>query len=183
MNKVFSVLTFLFSIILIGCDDTLQQPVDISSYEKRVPGGKDTIKRDSVRIKNGVPYQAVLDCLNLTRQQRISIDEVIAISNQCHIDCKKEFNTSIKTLRFEYKAKLDQYKNVEKTDSVKIEITKINSEFHNSSKKLETEYKLKLSECKKNLLSEIEKYLTPEQIILWNRWKIDGKLPCGSIKP
>ena len=119
-------------------NENLNQPQDISMFEKRTP----ITNRDSV--KNRVPLQKALECLNLTRDQRLVIDSNIREERLCSVECKKEFNDAIKTLREEYKSKLEKYRGVEKTDEIKKEIEILTFEFRQSQKDLEKEYRKKM---------------------------------------
>ena len=97
--------------------------------------------------------------------------------------CKKEFNDAIKTLREDYKSKLEKYRGVEKTDEIKKEIQIITFEFRQTSRDLEKEYRRKMEVCLKNTFTSIEKYLRKDQLTLWNLWKATGKIPCDRVKP
>lgn len=167
----------LVSLLFIGCNENLNQPQDISMFEKRTP----VTNRDSV--KNRVPLQKALECLNLTRDQRLVIDSIIIEERLCSVDCKKEFNDGIKTLREEYKTKLEKYRGVEKTDEIKKEIEILTFEFRQSQKDLEKEYRKKMEQCVKNTMASIEVFLRKDQLTLWNLWKATGKIPCDRVKP
>ncbi len=176
MKHIF-ILISLLSIFFVGCNENLNQPQDISMFEKRTP----ITKKDSV--KSRVPLQRALECLNLTREQRIVIDSIIREERLCSIECKKEFNDEVQTLREEYRSKLEKYRNVEKTDEIKKEIEIINFEFRQTQKDMEKEYKSKMESCVKTTLSSIELYLRKDQLTLWNLWKATGKIPCDRVKP
>jgi hypothetical protein len=102
---------------------------------------------------------------------------------QCSIECKKEFQESIITLRQEYNAKMEQYRRVRKTDEIKKEIEILNFEFRQTQRDLEKEYKEKISVCVKNTHISIEVLLRKDQLTLWNFWKATGKVPCDRVKP
>ena len=165
------------SILLVGCNEHINQPQDITMFEKRTP----VTNRDSV--KNRVPLQRALECLNLTREQRLVIDSIIREERICTIECKKEFNDVIKTLREDYKSKLEKYRGVEKTDEIKKEIQIMTFEFRQTSRDLEKEYRRKMEVCLKNTFTSIETYLRKDQLTLWNLWKATGKIPCDRVKP
>jgi hypothetical protein len=171
----------LIAILLIsgiyGCTDNLNQPQDISMFEKRAP----ITTRDSV--KNRVPIYKALECLNLTREQKVIIDSIIRQERLCSIECRKEFNDNIKILRQEYKAKLEKFSGVERTDDVKKEIEIITFEFRQTQRDLEVEYRKKMTVCVKNTLNSIESYLRKDQLTLWNIWKATNKIPCDRVKP
>lgn len=175
MKKFISML--FVSILLVGCNENINQPQDITMFEKRTP----ITNRDSV--KNRVPLQRALECLNLTREQRLMIDSIIREERICTIECKKEFNDAIKTLREDYKSKLEKYRGVEKTDEIKTEIQLLNFEFRQTSRDLEKEYRRKMEVCVKNTFTSIETYLRKDQLTLWNLWKATGKIPCDRVKP
>ena len=174
--KSFISLLFL-TLFFVGCNENINQPQDISMFEKRTP----ITKRDSV--KSRVPLQKALECLNLTREQRLIIDSIIREERLCSIDCKKEFNYAIQTLREDYKSKLEKYRGVEKTDEIKKEIQIMTFEFRQTSRDLEKEYRRKMEVCLKNTFTSIEKYLRKDQLTLWNLWKATGKIPCDRVKP
>lgn len=175
MKKFISLL--FISLLFFGCNENLNQPQDISMFEKRTP----VTNRDSV--KNRVPLQRALECLNLTREQRLVIDSIIREERLCSMDCKKEFNDAIQTLREEYKSKLEKYRGVEKTDEIKKEIEILTFEFRQSQKDLEKEYRKKMEQCVKNTMASIEVFLRKDQLTLWNLWKATGKIPCDRVKP
>jgi hypothetical protein len=145
-------------------------------FEKRIPIKKDSIKRH-------IPIEQVLPCLGLTREQDSVIRLILKEEKQCSIECKKEFQESIKILRQEYNAKLEKYRRVEKTDEIKKEIEILNFEFRQTQRDLEKEYREKMALCIKNLNTDIEALLRKDQLTLWNIWKATGKVPCDRVKP
>ena len=163
------------SLFFIGCNENLNQPQDITMFEKRTP----VTNRDSV--KNRVPLQRALECLNLTREQRLVIDSIIREERICTIECKKELNEGIKTLREDYKVKMEKYRGIEKTPEIKKEIEIITAEFRQTQRDLEKEYRIKMEECKKNTFTFIEAILRKDQLTLWNLWKSTGKIPCDRV--
>ena len=174
--KKFISLLFL-TLFFVGCNEKINQPQDISMFEKRTP----ITKRDSV--KSRVPLQKALECLNLTREQRLVIDSIIREERICTIECKKELNDAVKALQEQHKAKLEKYRGVRKTDEIKKEIEIINFEFRQSHQDLLKEHRLKMEQCVKNTLISIEVYLRKDQLTLWNLWKATGKIPCDRVKP
>jgi hypothetical protein len=125
----------------------------------------------------------VLPCLGLSREQDSVIRLILREEKQCSIECKKEFQESIKTLRQEYNAKMEKYRRVEKTDEIKKEIEIITFEFRQTHRDLEKEYKQKMAFCVKNTHTYIETLLRKDQLTLWNIWKATGKVPCDRVKP
>jgi hypothetical protein len=176
MKKFLSVFFITLSMFVIGCNENPLPTSDTTIFEKRTPIQKDTVKRR-------IPIEQVLPCLGLTREQDIAIRLILQEEKKCSIECKKEFQESIKILRDEYKAKLQKYRGVEKTDEIKKEIEIINFEFRQSQRDLEKEYRVKMAECIKILHTDIEELLTKDQLTLWNIWKATGKVPCDRVKP
>lgn len=177
MKKMILLLLVPFTLFFVGCKDNLNEPQDVTMFEKRTfTTSKDTTKKR-------VPLHKALECLNLTREQRSVIDSIISEERICTIECKKDFNYGIKTLREEYKAKLEKYRNVEQTNEIKKEIEILTFEFRQTQRDLEKEYKEKMSICVKNTLDFIEIYLRKDQLTLWNLWKATGKIPCERTKP
>ena len=175
MKKIIGLL--FVSLLFVGCNENLNQPQDISMFEKRTP----ITKRDSV--KNRVPLQRALDCLNLTREQRLVIDSIIREERICTIECKKEFNEAVQTLREEHRSKMEKYRGVEKTDEIKKEMEILTFEFRQSQRDLEKEYRQKMETCVKNTFVSIEVFLRKDQLTLWNLWKATGKIQCDKVKP
>jgi hypothetical protein len=171
------IILFFVTVFLVGCNENLNQPQDISMFEKRTP----VTNRDSV--KNRVPLQRSLECLNLTREQRLVIDSIIREERICTMECKKELNDAIETLREEYKSKFEKYRGVERTDEIKKEIEILTFEFRQSNRDIEKEYRRKMEVCVKNTMTSIEVYLRKDQLTLWNLWKATGKIPCDRVKP
>lgn len=171
------IILFFVTVFLVGCNENLNQPQDISMFEKRTP----VTNRDSV--KNRVPLQRALECLNLTREQRLVIDSIIREERICTMECKKELNDAIETLREEYKSKFEKYRGVERTDEIKKEIEILTFEFRQSNRDIEKEYRRKMEVCVKNTMTSIEVYLRKDQLTLWNLWKATGKIPCDRVKP
>lgn len=165
------------SLLFVGCNENINQPQDITMFEKRTP----VANRDSV--KNRVPLQRALECLNLTREQRLVIDSILREERICSIECKKEFNDAVKTLREQHRASLEKYRGVEKTDEIKKEIQMINFEFRQTQRDLEKEYRKKMQVCVDTTLDCIESYLRKDQLTLWNLWKATGKIPCDRVRP
>lgn len=177
MKTMIFLLLTTFTLFFVGCKENLNEPQDISMFEKRTPVA------NNGDIKKRVPLNKALECLNLTREQRKVIDSIILEERICTIECKKDFNDGIKILREEYKAKLEKYRNVEKTNEIKKEIEILTFEFRQTQRDLEKEYKEKMSICVKNTLVSIEVYLRKDQLTLWNLWKATGKIPCERTKP
>ena len=165
------------SLLFVGCNENINQPQDISMFEKRTP----VTNRDSV--KNRVPLQRALECLNLTREQRLIIDTIIREEKICSMECKKELNEGIKTLQEDYKSKIEKYRGVEKTAEIKKEIEILTFEFRQTQRDLEKEYRTKMEHCVKNTFVFIEAILRKDQLTLWNLWKATGKIPCDRVKP
>jgi len=173
MNKFIGLLCV--SLLFVGCNQNINQPQDITMFEKRTP----VTNRDSV--KNRVPLQKALECLNLTREQRLVIDSIIREERICSIECKKELNEGIKILQEDYKAKMEKYRSVEKTVEIKKEIEIITFEFRQTQRDLEKEYRIKMEQCVKNTFVFIEAILRKDQLTLWNLWKSTGKIPCDRV--
>jgi hypothetical protein len=95
MKKFLSVLVITLSFIAIGCNENSLQTLDTSVFEKRTP-----VKKDTVRKR--VPIEQILPCLGLTREQHIIISGILKEGKKCEIECKTEFNDSVKILRQEY---------------------------------------------------------------------------------
>ena len=175
MKRIISLV--LVSLFFVGCEENLNQPQDTSMFEKRTP----VVKRDSVKAR--VPMERALECLNLTREQRLVIDSIRMEERMCTVECKKEFNDAVKILREEYRAKMEKYRGVPITKENQKEIEIIKFEFRQTQRDLEREYRLKMESCKKNLYVSIESVLRADQLTLWNLWKATGKIPCDRIKP
>jgi hypothetical protein len=169
-------IVIVFSLVFIGCNENPLLTTDTTIFEKRTPIQKDTVKRR-------IPIEQVLPCLGLTRQQDSVIRLILREEKQCSIECKKEFQESIITLRQEYNAKMEQYRRVRKTDEIKKEIEILNFEFRQTQRDLEKEYKEKITVCVKNTHISIEVLLRKDQLTLWNFWKATGKVPCDRVKP
>jgi hypothetical protein len=176
MKKFLLLVIVSISMIAIGCNENPLPTSDTTIFEKRTPVQKDTIKRR-------IPIEQVLPCLGLTRQQDSVIRLILREEKQCSIECKKEFQESIITLRQEYNAKMEQYRRVRKTDEIKKEIEILNFEFRQTQRDLEKEYREKMAVCNKNLNTDIEALLRKDQLTLWNIWKATGKVPCDRVKP
>jgi len=176
MKRFLFIFSFILSVVFIGCNENPLPTSDTTTFEKRIPIKKDSIKRH-------IPIEQVLPCLGLTREQDSVIRLILKEEKQCSIECKKEFQESIKILRQEYNAKLEKYRRVEKTDEIKKEIEILNFEFRQTQRDLEKEYREKMALCIKNLNTDIEALLRKDQLTLWNIWKETGKVPCDRVKP
>jgi len=176
MKKFLLLVIASLSIIVIGCNENPLLTTDTTIFEKRTPIQKDTVKRR-------IPIEQVLPCLGLTRQQDSVIRLILREEKQCSIECKKEFQESIITLRQEYNDKMEQYRRVRKTDEIKKEIEILNFEFRQTQRDLEKEYREKMAVCVKNTHIYIETLLRKDQLTLWNLWKATGKVPCDRVKP
>jgi len=176
MKKFLLLLVVGVSMFVIGCNENPLPTSDTTIFEKRTPVQKDTVKRR-------IPIEQVLPCLRLTREQDSVIRLILKEEKECTIECKKEFQESIKTLRQEYNTKMEKYRRVEKTDETRKEIEILTFEFRQTQKDLEKQYKEKMSLCAKNLNTDIETILRKDQLTLWNLWKATGKVPCDRVKP
>lgn len=177
MKAFFISIFFILSIVTIGCNEQTTTPDNTQSFEKRLPISSNN------RVKNTIPFQRALECLNLTREQRLVIDSIINEEKNCSIECKKEFQDAIKIIEEDRKAKLQKYRGIPTTDDTKKEIEIINYEFSQLRKDLIKEYRLKMAECKNTMFSYIEAILRNDQLTLWNLWKSTGKIPCERTKP
>lgn len=170
-------MSIIFTLFFIGCNQTNTQPEDISVYLKRTP-----IKsKDSVKVR--VPIYKAIECLNLTRNQKLFIDTILIEERECTKQCKIQLHDSIQIIQEQYKQKMDVYRNVEKTDSVRKEIQLISKEFRQLRADVEKEYKDNMKVCNENLYKSIESILRLDQLTLWNIWKETGKIPCNIVRP
>jgi hypothetical protein len=176
MKRFLFIFSFILSVVFIGCNENPLPTSDTTTFEKRIPIKKDSIKRH-------IPIEQVLPCLGLTREQDSVIRLILREEKQCSIECKKEFQESIKTLREEYQSKLQKYRGVQNTPEIQKEIEIIRFEFRQSQRDLEKEYREKMAVCNKNLNTGIEALLRKDQLTLWNIWKATGKVPCDRVKP
>jgi hypothetical protein len=176
MKKFLFLLMIGISMFVIGCNENPLPTSDTTIFERRTPVQKDTVKRR-------IPIEQVLPCLGLTRQQDSVIRLILREEKQCSIECKREFQESIKTLRQEYNVKMEKYRRVEKTDEIRKEIEILTFEFRQTQRDLEKEYREKMAVCNKNLNTDIEALLRKDQLTLWNIWKATGKVPCDRVKP
>ena len=176
MKKFLLVFLISLSIFVVGCNENPLPTSDTTVFEKRTPIQKDTVKRR-------IPIERVLPCLGLTREQDSVIRLILREEKQCSIECKKEFQESIKTLRQEYNAKMEKYRRVEKTDEIKKEIEMITFQFRQTQRDLEKQYRERTAVCVKNTHTDIEVLLRKDQLTLWNIWKATGKVPCDRVKP
>lgn len=170
------IFTLLISTIFISCNQEDVTSPNTIMFEKRTPIQKDTVKRR-------VPIEQALGCLGLTREQYIVIMEIVKEGKNCEIECKKEFQESVKILREEYKSKMENYRKVRKTDEIKKEIEIITFEYRQTLRDLEREHREKMALCVKNTHTDIEVLLRNDQLTLWNIWKATGKIPCDRVKP
>ncbi len=102
MKKFLFLLMIGISMFVIGCNENPLPTSDTTIFEKRTPIQKDSVKRR-------IPIEQVLPCLGLTREQDSVIRLILREEKQCSIECKKEFQESIQTLRQEYNAKMEKY--------------------------------------------------------------------------
>jgi len=176
MKKFIGLFLISFAFIFISCNENPLPTSDTTIFEKRIPIQRDTVKRR-------ISVEKVLPCLGLSREQDSVITFILKEHKKCEIQCKKEFQDSIKIIREEYNANMEKYRGVEKTDEIKKEIEIITFEFRQTQRDLEKEYKIKMTECIKELHSKIEAILRKDQLTLWNLWKATGKVPCDRVKP
>ena len=174
MKIILDVLIILFFGLLTSCSDTSIEILDTTVSEKVIPS-----KRDSLYVKSSI--EDVLNCLSLTRNQRYVIDSVIRIRKQCNIECKKKFNDAIRSIRIDFNSRMKQYHKVKKTEEIQKQIGFIKFEFRQTTRALEKEYKKRILDCLIDVHTDIEKNLNPEQLIIWNTWKFNGKVLCEKI--
>lgn len=177
MEKFFISIFLILSMVTIGCNEQTTTPDNTQLFEKRLPISSNN------RVKNTIPFQRALECLNLTREQRLVIDSIIREEKNCSIECKKEFQDALKIIEEDHKAKLQKYRGLPVTDENQKEIEIINYEFSQLRRDLTKEYRLKMTECKKTTFGYIEAILRKDQLTLWNLWKSTGKIPCERTKP
>jgi hypothetical protein len=183
MKTFFSLMLSILILSFVGCKEQTSSPIDTGVFEKRIPiGTNDSIKKDSIKTNRRMPVEAVVSCLNLTREQDSIIRRFILESKRCEIECKKQFNASVNDLRKDYDSKLNAYKGTPKDSLVKKDIEIIKLKFRQNLRELEKQYQEKIIECKKLLYLNIESNLNEKQLVLWNIWKATGKIPC-EIKP
>jgi hypothetical protein len=177
MKIFFNSLFALLLVTTIGCNEQTTTPDNVGISEKRIG----ISRRDTT--KKIMPLQKVIECLNLTREQRLLVDSIIREERLCSIECKKEFESSLNIIREEYKTKMQKYREIEKTDEIKKEIELITFEYRQIKKDLFKEYKDKMKSCENNILTDIESILRLDQLTLFNLWKATGKIPCERVKP
>jgi hypothetical protein len=176
MKKILALFSVLILASLVSCNENTLPTSENTTFEKRTPIQKDSIKRR-------MPIEKVLSCLGLTREQDSVIRLILKESKSCEIECKKEFQESVKILREDYKSKMEKYRNMRKTDEIKKEIEIITFQYRQTQRDLEREYREKMTVCAKNTHTDIEALLRKDQLTLWNLWKATGKVPCDLRKP
>jgi hypothetical protein len=176
MKKFLLLVIFSISIIGIGCNENPSPISNTTLFEKRTPINRDSVKRR-------MPIEKVLPCLGLTREQHIAIMDVLKQERECQMECKKEFNDSVRTLRQIYNTNMEKYRRVERTDEIKKEIEILTFEFRQTQRDMEKDYREKMAVCVKTTHIDIESLLRRDQLTLWNLWKATGKVPCDRVKP
>ena len=176
MRKYVGLIVIFFSLFFISCNENPSPISNTTFFEKKTPTNRDSVKRK-------MPIEQVLPCLGLTREQHIAIMDVLKQQRECQMECKQEFNDSIKTLRQIFKSNMEKYHRVERTEEIKKEIEILTFEFRQTQKDMEKDYREKIAVCVKNTHTDIETLLRRDQLTLWNLWKATGKIPCDRVKP
>lgn len=183
-NNIIMITVFLVSLIGFGCQEQLTKVEDTTSFEKRTPiGVRDSARKDSVKITKRIPIEAVLPCLNLSKEQMDKIKFILKESRTCEMECKLKLKSTMEELRKQQAERLAQYKGLEKDSLVRQQVELIKKEYSKLAKEAQLAFQINMKKCNETTLSIIEGLLTEEQLGIWTKWKLTGQLPCERKKP
>lgn len=183
MKNYMKILVLSLSLMFVSCQEQLTKVEDTTSFEKRTPiGVKDSVSRDSVKITKRIPIESVLPCLNLSQEQMDKIKFILKESRTCEIECKLKLKTTMESLRKQQAEKLAQYKGLERDSLVRQQVELIKKEYAKLAKETQLAFQVNMKKCNETTLSLIEGLLTPEQLVIFNKWKLTGQLPCERKK-
>ncbi|MSP85100.1 MAG: hypothetical protein EXR18_04650 [Flavobacteriaceae bacterium] len=177
-HNIIVITLFLFSLTGFGCQEQLTKVEDTTSFEKRTPIGV----KDSVKITKRIPIESVLPCLNLSQEQMDKIKFILKESRTCEMECKLKLKTTMESLRKQQAEKLAQYKGFERDSLVRQQVELIKKEYAKLAKETQLVFQVNMKKCNETTLSLIEGLLTEEQLVIFNKWKLTGQLPCERKK-
>ena len=108
---------------------------------------------------------------------------ILKESRTCEIECKLKLKTTMESLRKQQAEKLFEYKGLEKDSLVRQRIESIKKEYAKLAKETQRVFQINMKKCNETTLSLIEGLLTEEQLVIFNKWKLTGQLPCERKKP
>lgn len=182
-HNVIKSLIFAMLLFVASCQEQLTKVEDTTSFEKRTPiGVSDSARRDSVKIVKRIPIEAVLPCLNLSQEQMDKIKFILKESRTCEMECKLKLKTTMEELRKQQAERLSQYKGLEKDSLVRQQVELIKKEYSKLAKEAQLAFQINMKKCNEITFSLIEGLLTEEQLGIWTKWKLTGKIPCDRIK-
>ena len=178
MKNYMKILVLSLSLMFVSCQEQLTKVEDTTSFEKRTPIGV----RDSVKITKRIPIESVLPCLNLSQEQMDKIKFILKESRTCEIECKLKLKTTMESLRKQQAERLAQYKGLERDSLVRQQVELIKKEYAKLAKETQRAFQVNMKKCNETTLSLIEGLLTEEQLVIFNKWKLTGQLPCERKK-
>jgi Spy/CpxP family protein refolding chaperone len=156
----------------------------------RGPGrghGKDDRDRDDHRGDSAKPkrpnLRAVIDCLKLTPEQMTQLQALHQAKHDCEKAAKEQLKATVEPIRLEEKALHESLKAQVKAKTI------TRAEAHAQMKAFKDANAQAMRDaaqvmraavkiCNDTFLAGIEALLTPDQLILWNKWKTTGANPC-----
>lgn len=189
LNIVFLMTLFTF----IGCDNLPIQPeIDDSTNYSITPNtlnGEETMSEvvpqsnDFIVNKSEIPLDTILICFNLTPDQKIMIDEYITWYKNVQEYVKEGKPREIYFRKLQWDSHIKSL-NLKPTDSnYKKEMNYWIKLYNYDIKKIEKNYSDSLRIYKNITYNRIRMKLNPDQILMWDKWVKNPKLPCEFLKP
>ena len=179
---------------IIGCDNLPTEPISNGNENYSITVGQSNddevlnndalpVSKDFIVNTKEYPLDSVLMCMNLTPEQRVKIDEWVRQYKNVQGNVKEGLPDAIE----EYNQIFNDFmksKNLNPKDSnYKSEIKKWNWWYNHDTKNIRKQFSDSLTNYKRMTYSKIDFTLTPEQRLMWEKWKKNPKLTCEFLKP
>jgi hypothetical protein len=167
----------------IGCEQSPISPITETNYSVTV-GERQTenVIASIAESNNNNNLIAILNCLNLSRNQWVYITGLIQEEKSSVDVIKRKYIAQIDSLSKHNKIQSDSLKIVLSPEEYSTRIDEMNKSFTQQRKQILSKLNIIIETRKESLYFSIRIKLTPEQRIIWDEWIITGKVKCSQAK-
>jgi len=184
-NTILTAILSTFLLIGTGCSSDLDvissnQPNLIETSLKESETNSEILVVDEVSVLGNMSDMSILKCLSLTFDQRKSLKNIFITEKRLQKTIMSGFYSRELNLTKKYNNDV-KYCNSLDTTEIALESMLINlrNKYDYELIILRNDKKYHIEESNQRIYLALEAVLTKEQLEIWNKYKITGKLPCA----
>lgn len=139
----------------------------------------DNFVDDGISVHGDMSDMMILKCLSLTFDQRQSLKNTLITEKRLQKTILSGFQSREIRLNKKYKDDVKYYNSLDTTEiALEQLLLELSHNYNYDLIVLKNERNYHIEESNKRIFLAIESILSKEQLEIWNRYKITGKLPC-----